>query len=398
MISTLGALGAALALGGCGDNLEPPTPPTPTPESTCNESGQACTWLGMPGQTGFNKDGHDRLSTMIYWSMDMLFAKDGSVWFIDWNSHLVRRIMPDGKIASVVGWSDPVFPGDGDAAHPMAELSAEGAIGSDVQLNHPTDLVEAADGSILLMAWHNHKIRRIDPKTNRSFIVAGAGPGFVGDNGPLSKALFKQASRLALDEQQNLYVLDQQNQRVRKVDAQTQVIKTIAGNGKQGYGGDGGPAIDAMLNFEVGANPEPSGGMVASRGALYLADTENSRIRKVDLETGMITTLAGTGSPGYSGDDGPAASAQLYHPRDLEIGPEGDLYVADTDNGRIRAINLTTGVIRTVVGTGELGLDEDDDRPATETKLNRPFGVDFDREGNLYVSDSINSRILRVAR
>src|SRR6185295_12638828 len=121
----------------------------------------------------------------------------------------------------------------------------------------------------------------------------------------------------------------------------------------------------------------------------YIADSENNRIRSIDLQTGVITTLAGTGQAGYAGDDGPAAQAMLYHPRDLEIGPDGDLYLADTDNGRIRAINLSSGVIRTVVGTGQLGLDPDDDRLATATQLNRPFGIAFDPKGNLFVSDSL---------
>lgn len=367
-------------------------------DSQCDVSGHACTWLGVPGETAFNKDGHDRTDTLVYWTMDMLFAHDGMVWFIDWNNHLVRKVTPDGKVVSVVGWTDPVFPGDGDQANPTAEYSAAGAPGSDVQLNHPTDLLELPDGSILLMAWHNHKLRKIDPQTGTVRVIAGGAVGFAGDGGPASAALFKQPSRMALDEQQNLYILDQQNQRIRKIDGQTQIITTVVGTGAKGFGGDGGPAIAAQLNFAVGDNPEPSGGLAYLAGALYIADTEDNRIRSVDLQTGIINTIAGTGEPGYGGDDGPATAAKLFHPRDLEIGPEGDLYVADTDNGRVRAINLTSGAIRTVAGVDHMGLDPDDDRLATQTQLNRPFGIDFDRTGNLYISDSLNSRILKVAK
>lgn len=379
-----------LAVAGCGDNI--------SPASQCDVSGHACTWLGMPGQTGFNGDGHDRLGTMLYWTMDMQFAHDGTVWFIDWNNHLVRRVMQDGKVVSVVGWNDPVFPGDGDQANPTAELSAAGAPGTDVQLNHPTDLYEKADGTIMIMAWHNHKMRTVDPQTGQVRLFAGGGAGFSGDGGPAAAALFKQPSRMAFDEQENIYVVDQQNERVRRIDAQTQIITTVVGNGQQGFAGDLGQALQAKLNFKVGDNPEPSGGIAYRAGTLYISDTENNRIRSVDLKTGMITTIAGTGEPGDSGDNGPATAAQVRFPRDLELGPDGDLYIADTDNGRVRAINLTTGVIRTVVGTGTLGLDPDDDLLATETQLNRPFGIDFDLDGNLYVSDSINSRVLRVAR
>jgi len=387
--ATLGAILSvgAMASAGCGST-----------DSQCDVSGHACTWLGMPGQTGFNGDGHDRLDTMIYWSMDMQFAQDGTVWFIDWNNHLVRKVTADGKVVSVVGWNDPVFPGDGDQADPTAEYSAAGAPGTDVQLNHPTDLYQLSDGSMLLMAWHNHKLRKVDPKTGQVWVVSGSGAGFSGDGGPASAATYKQPSHMAFDEQENVYILDQQNLRVRKIDAQTRIITTIAGTGTAGFAGDEGQALTAQLNFKIGDNPEPSGGLAYRAGMLYVSDSENSRIRRIDLATGIITTIAGTGQGGYSGDDGPATQAMLFRPRDLEIGPEGDLYITDTDNGRIRAINLTSGVIRTVVGTGTLGLDPDDDRLATDTQLNRPFGIDFDPKGNLYVSDSLNSRILRVAR
>ena len=390
VLGTCGAVGLCVVAGaqvGCGGM-----------DSQCDVSGHACTWLGKAGETAFNGDGHDRLGTTLYWTMDMLFARDGTVWFIDWNDHLIRKVTADGKVASVVGWNDPVFPGDGDQANPTAEYSAAGAPGLAVQLNHPTDLVELADGSILIMAWHNHKLRKLDPQTGMVRVIAGGAAGFAGDGGPAASALFKQPSRLALDEQQNIYLIDQQNERVRKIDAQTQVVTTVAGDGKQSFAGDGGPALQAELNWAVGDNPEPSGGIAYLAGKLYIADTENNRIRSVDLASGIITTIAGTGANGFGGDDGPATAAMLYHPRDLEIGPDGDLYVADTDNYRIRAINLTTGMIRTVVGTGEMGFDPDEGRLATRTQLNRPFGIDFDARGNLYVSDTINSRILKVTR
>jgi sugar lactone lactonase YvrE len=154
----------------------------------------------------------------------------------------------------------------------------------------------------------------------------------------------------------------------------------------------------AMLNFEAGSNPEPSGGLAITGNTLYVSDTLSNRIRGIDLAAGTIDNVAGTGTAGFSGDGGPATAAELSAPRDLEIGPEGDLYVADTDNNRIRAIDLATGAIRTVAGTGELGLDPDDDRLALDTKLARPFAIDFDPDGNLYISDTINSRIVKVTR
>lgn len=378
----------SVSMIGCGDNVG-------ANEAQCDVSGHACTWLGMAGKTGFNGDGHDRLDTLLYWTMDTLFAKDGTVWFIDWNNHLVRKVGLDGKVRSMVGWHDPVFPGDGDAAAPTLEKTT-GAPGGDLQLNHPTDLAQTADGTILLMAWHNHKLRKVDPDTGLVNLISGGGAGFKGDGGPCAKALFKQPSRLALDEHENVFVLDQQNQRIRMIEAATQNITTVVGSGMQGYAD--GPALTAQLNFQIGDNPQPSGGLVYRDHALYIGDTENNRIRKVDLVTNMVTTIAGTGTAGFGGDDGPATSAMLYHPRDLEFGPEGDLYIADTDNSRVRAIDLTTGVIRTVVGTDTAGLDPEDDHLATQTKLNRPFSIDFDPDGNLFVSDSLNSRLLKVTK
>ncbi len=384
-VGCLALLGVATACGS-GEGAEP---------SPCREqSGHACVWLGS-GEEGFNGDGHDRLKTDIYWSMDMAFAEDGTPWFIDWNNHLIRKVLPDQTVATVVGWTDPIFPGDGTGD--ASEKTAPGADGALVKLNHPTELLMANDGALLVMAWHNHKLRRIDPDTSRVTIVAGAGAGFAGDEGPCSKALFKQPKALSSDESGNLYISDQQNFRVRRIDADG-IITTIAGDGNKGSAGDGGPALMAQFDWEIGSNPEPSGGVAVGDGKLYLADTLSHKLRVVDLETGDIETLAGTGEPGYSGDDGPALEATFNAPRELELGPDGSLFVADTDNHVIRAIDLESGVVRTVAGTGEAGKDAADGKLATETMLARPFGLEFDREGNLYVMDTLNSRILKVSK
>jgi DNA-binding beta-propeller fold protein YncE len=380
----------ALALTtGCGD--EPDTEPEPPCQAA---SGHACVWLGT-GAEGFNGDGHDCLDTDIAWSMDMAFAPDGTAWFIDWNNHLVRKVLPDQTVVTVVGWTYPIYPGDGTGD--ATENTPPGADGASVRLNHPTELYIAADGAVLLMAWHNHKLRRIDPETGEVMILAGAGVGFAGDGGPMKAALFKQPKSLTGDADGNLYIGDQQNFRVRKIDSEG-VITTIVGAGVQGTAGDGGPALEAELNWEIGSNPEPSGGLAIAGGKLYIADTLSHRIRVVDLETNVIDAFAGTGEPGYSGDDGPALEATFSAPRELEIGPDGNLYVADTDNHVIRAVDLESGIVRTVVGTGEPGRDAKDGLLATETHLARPFGLEFDADGNLYVMDTLNSRILKVTR
>ena len=367
----------------------------PAPTTACQEeSGHACVWLGT-GAEGFNGDGHDRLRTDIYWSMDMAFAGDGTPWFIDWNNHLIRKVLPDQTVVSVVGWTDPIFPGDGTGD--ASEKTPEGADGALVKLNHPTELLVADDDAILVMAWHNHKLRRIDPDTSQVTILAGAGAGFSGDEGPCINAIFKQPKSLTSDADGNLYIGDQQNFRVRRIDPDG-IITTVVGVGTQGSEGDGGPALMAQLNWEIGSNPEPSGGLAVADGKLYIADTLSHKLRVADLVTGDIETLAGTGEAGYAGDDGPALEAAFNGPRELELGPDGSLYVADTDNHVIRAIDLETGIVRTVVGTGEPGMDSKDGKLATETRLARPFGLEFDSEGNLYVMDTLNSRILKVSK
>jgi DNA-binding beta-propeller fold protein YncE len=378
----------ALMSMGCSDDPAPDIDPCEgqTP-------GTACTWLGRKGTTGHNHDGLQRWQTEVNQVQDLLFLPDGSAWFTDFNSFLVRKVLPDGTVESVVGWTDPIFPGDG----PLGGIPADGAPGADWQLNHPTNLLLAPDGSVIVVAWHNHKILNVDPATGWVKVVCGAGAGFRGDGGPASSALFKQPNDATLDDQGNLYLVDQQNWRVRRIDT-ADMIDTIAGVGTQGDSGDGGAALDAELSWAAGSNPNPSGGILFHQGKLYVSDTEANRIRVVDLAAGTIDAFAGTGGKGFGGDGGPAGEALLSAPRDLEIGPDGHLYFADTDNGAVRAIDLQTNVIRTVVGTGELGLEEGELLPPTQMQLRRPFGVAFDPAGNLYVMDSLNERIVKVAR
>jgi hypothetical protein len=355
--------------------------------------GTACTWLGVKGEQGFDGDGHQRFNTQVNQIQDLLFLPDGTAWFTDFNNYLVRKVLPDGTVQSVVGWTDPVFPGDG----PNVKPDPAGVPGSQWQLNHPTGLFATSDGLVNVVAWHNHKFLKIDPKTGLVKINCGAGVGYAGDGGPIAKALFKQPVDATVDEAGNIYIVDQQNWRVRKIDTAGN-INTIAGDGKSGSIGDGGPALSAEFSWQAGSNPNPSGGIVYHKGKLYISDTEISRIRVMDLTTGQIDAFAGNGTKGFGGDGGPAKDAKLAEPRDLEIGPDGDLYFADTDNGAVRAINLTTNVIRTVVGTGELGMDEQELLPANKFKLRRPFGVAFDPQGNLYVMDTLNSRIVKVMK
>lgn len=356
-----------------------------------SQSGAVCVWAGT-GALGFDGDGHLRQESRLYWPVDLTFGPDGRAWLLDWNNHLIRKVNKDQTLQTVVG---NFFVGDGPPD--FSDLTEPGARGTDVALNHPTDLEFGLDGKLYFAAWHNHKLRTLDPHSGRVQVMCGRGAGYAGDGGPAGGALFNQPKAIAIDDEGAMYVLDQRNFRIRKITGDSDAtIATIAGMGKAGYSGDDGPAVDALMNFETGGNPEPSGALaLGPNRTLYVADALNHRIRRIDLESGQISTVAGTGEAGYSGDGGEATEAQLNNVKDLEFGPDGRLYVADTDNQRIRAIDLETGRIETVVGTGKAGEGKPG-RAADEFALNRPFGIAFDSDGTLFIADTFNSRIVEV--
>ena len=209
--------------------------------------------------------------------------------------------------------------------------------------------------------------------------------GFSGDGGPAEQARLWNPSGVAVDGSGNLFIADQDNQRIRRVD-RTGTITTVAGTGRRGFSGDGGPAEQAQLAF-------PSGVAVDGVGNLFIADRFNQRIRKVD-RTGTITTVAGTGEEGFSGDGGPAEQARLASPFGVAVDGAGNLFIADFGNHRIRRVDRA-GTITTVAGTGERGFSGDGG-PAEQAQLASPFGVAVDGAGNLFIADTDNDRIRKL--
>jgi DNA-binding beta-propeller fold protein YncE len=391
----VGALGAALLAGACDDGGGDP----------CLKPQAICTWAGN-GEPAFNGDGLARLSTALYWPMDLDFAPGGGpAYLLDWQNHRLRRVTADGLVETVMG-SD--LPGDGPPD--QSDMKPEGAPGVAVELNHPTDVTfSPIDGAVVVAAWHNHKIRRLDPQTGRVNVLVGAGPGKTGDGADAKAALLNQPKAVALDAAGNMFIADSRNHRIRRIDRDTGIITTIAGNGMAGFAGDGGAPLAASfhMQFELcttapdgkvtcsNENPQPGGGITLDDlGNLYVADTYNNRVRKIDLAAGVVSTVAGTGAPDFSGDGGPAVAATLRFPRDLEI-RAGRLYVADTENHRVRAIDLATGIITTIAGNGQPTF-AGDGGPAAQASLNLPFGIALDSEGALYVADTFNNRIRRI--
>lgn len=381
----------SIALIGCTDKADDSV----TPIEECDViSGNICTWAGN-GLAAYDGEGHHRLEASFYFPQGLTFSDRGKPMIADWNNHKIRMVEDDGTLTTVMG---TLFVGDGDAA--TADRSEAGAVGTDVNLNHPTEQAYLSDGTLLSASWHTHKLRTWDPTTGRVHVVLGSGAGYVGDNyEPASTALMNQPKDVAIDSQDNVYIVDMRNERVRLFTNEGTIV-TVAGNGDKGFSGDGGPARDAALNFPKSENPEPGGAVLLSpdESLLYIADTENHRIRVVDLSSGIIDTFAGTGEAGFSGDGGPASAAQLNYPRDLALSPDGHMIVADTDNGVIRSIDLATGTIETIAGTpGEADYDGDGG-PATESVLNRPFNVAVDPDGNVYIADTFNHRVRVIWR
>ena len=285
----------------------------------------------------------------------------------------------------------------GDGPDAGDERAAPGVAGTACNLNHPTDLAFTGDGTVIVASWHNHKIRRLDPDSGMEAVVSGAGPGFAGDGMAALAALLSMPKSVVVSPVTGaLYVADTRNFRVRRIGADG-VIDTVVGGAMAGFAGDGGPPAAALLKFQMtGDNPEPGGALaIDAQDRLYIADTENQRIRRVDFAADTIETVAGNGTAGFSGDGGPATEASLNYPRDAAIGGDGRLYIADTDNHRIRAVDLTSGTIITYAGNGEATFGGDGGFPDMAS-LKRPWGIGFDPAGNLYIADTFNNRIRKV--
>ncbi len=382
-----------------------PSPPDTTDVTiiACTgAAGSICTYAGT-GQKGHNGNGNDRLRTVFYWPFDVEFAPNGRVILLDWNNHQVREILPDQTVATIMGTD---FVGDGP--RDLSDLTAAGADPLTVDLNHPTDIQIMPNEDILIVAWHNHKLRAIDHDSGRVRVLLGAGAAFAGDGGPAKDARVNQPRSGVLTPGGDLFLLDQRNQRIRVVydfaeQRENAIAGTVIGTGDKGYNGDGLAGLDTQVSFQTGGNPEPSGGLAydPTTNTLFYSDSQNQLVRKVaflndDYTQSVVSTIAGiAGEAGFSGDGGPATAAHLSNPQDLEIGPDGNLYFADTNNNVVRRIDLITGVIERIVGTGTNGYDGDGG-PATAALLNRPFGIAFDAAGDLYVSDTFNSRIRKV--
>ena len=293
----------------------------------------------------------------------------GNLYIADASNHRIRKVDSTGTITTIAGTGEQGFGGNGGPA-------------TQAPLNYPYGVAVDGAGNLYIADVGNHRIRKVD-STGTIITIAGTEErGFSGDGGPAIQAQLDAPSGVAVDELGNLYIADRNNHRIRRVDS-TGTITTIAGTEERGFSGDGGPATQAPLFL-------PTGVAVDGAGNLYIADQYNHRIRRVD-STGTITTIAGTGELGFGGDGGPAIQAQLGDPTGVAVDGPGNLYIADQYNHRIRRVD-STGTITTIAGTGERGFSGDGG-PAIQAQLDDPTGVAVDGAGNLYIADASNHRI-----
>lgn len=400
--------------------------PAPKP---CDSSkvGNICTVAGN-GSNGYSGDDGSALKAELSLPQDTLTATDGTLYLLDWNNHRIRKVTADGVIHAVAG---------------RGELGGTLDDPANSDFNHPTAMAFDADGNMLIAAWHNSKIRKLDLTTGAIVDTCGDGRrGYFGDGTTALTASLDLPASIAFDPARNLVIMDQANMVLRKIDpagiisllAARCVIDGAAPSGPgpcaagiaptacpgpsgkttcgvpadmcskpctPGYGGDEGPASQMRLAQPFGQSADP-GGRIAfdPAGNLYFADTGNAIIRKIDLQgvvhrVAGVAPIAGQVQRGSSGDEGPATAALLNNPVDLALADDGTLYFTDTYNHCVRSVD-PSGVMHTVAGVCGTAGTTGDDGPAKSALLKRPYGLEW-VGGLLKISDTGNNRI-RVVR
>ncbi|MBI4478483.1 MAG: hypothetical protein HY651_00505 [Acidobacteria bacterium] len=380
------------------------------------------------GILGYSGDGGLAISASLSYPVGLVVDGSGNLYIADRDNQRVRRVSPDGIITTVAGNGQYGFSGDGVQA-------------TATRLASPAGLAIDGSGNLYIADLNNHRVRNVDTNGIITTYAGDGVAGFAGDGGLATSASMKQPSGVAIDSSGNLYIADSSNLRVRMV-SPAGLMSTVAGTGVDGSAGDGGPATSATLGFPYavavdaagnlyiggafngrirkvnssgtittvaggGSNFPGDGGLatnaalssargvaVDATGILYIGESFNARIRSVSSD-GTITTLAGTGLTNFAGDGGPAISASLSQPYHVAVDADGNLYIADWLNHRIRKVSAN-GIISTVAGTGVAGYSGDGDS-AVSASLKEPHGVEVDAAGNIYFSDSSNNRIRKIS-
>jgi streptogramin lyase len=303
---------------------------------------------------------------------------DGALYVAEVRNHRVLRVdLSSRHVRSVAGTGQKGYSGDDGLARAA-------------RLNEPYEVRFSSNGSMYFVEMQNHIIRRVDAKSGRMETIAGTGqPGFGGDGGPAVDAMFNQPHSIALDRDGNIYVADIGNHRIRRIDRQTGIVETMAGTGEkklpiEGQPARGNPVLGPRALFFDGTT-------------LWVALREGNSIWRIDLDHGVWHHVAGTGEAGFTGDGGPASEATFNGPKGIAIGPNGDVYIADTENQAIRKVDRQSGTVTTIAGRGPQGDGSlGDGGPATEARLARPHGICVGPDGTVYLGDTLNHRVRRI--
>ena len=324
------------------------------------------------GIEGYDGDGGLATDALIGEAYGCAFDTENNLYICDGRNHTIRRIdRSTWVITTVAGTGQSGYSGDGGSAT-MATM------------DNLYSLAVDTNGDIYIVDRYNSAIRKVDHSSGTITTVAGTGvPGYSGDGGPGTQAQMKEPNDCFLDGSGGLLIADIQDQRIRRLDLKTGIISTFAGNGQKLRDGDGGPSTEASL---MG----PRAVCMDNRGNTYIAEREGNGVRKVDTD-GIISTFAGTGEMGYTGDNEPAVSATWGAPKALRCDLNNNLIVVDTENNAVRQISLDTNIVTTIAG-GHRGRDGDGGY-AIHAGLERPHGCGIDNDGNLYIADGMNHRV-----
>ncbi|MDP1799548.1 MAG: hypothetical protein Q8K78_18770 [Planctomycetaceae bacterium] len=323
-------------------------------------------------------DGGPALKAGVSEPFGLDIGPDGALYWAEFGGNVVRRMDPkDQTVSTYAGVGNEKGYRDGAANQAL--------------FNQPHEIRFDATGNLFISDMLTQTIRRIDWKSKAVSTVAGIGnkSGFSGDNGPATQALFDLPISVVLDGPQGLLICDIKNHRVRAVDLTSGIVKTVAGTGERKPTPDGAAVAGTPLNG-------PRTLAVDADGNVIIVLREGSAVYRWDRKKNVLQHLAGVGQAGYSGDGGDAKLAKINGPKGVAIGPDGDIYLADTESNTIRAIRLKSGIIETIVGDGQKGDGPDGD--PKKCQLFRPHGVFFDKEGNLYIGDSSNNKVRKLTK
>jgi uncharacterized protein (TIGR03437 family) len=315
------------------------------------------------GTAGYSGDGGPAIKAEINRVVGLATDAAGNIYLADQNNNVVRKVDTNGVITTFAGTGAAGYAGDGGPA-------------AQAQLNAPLGVCVAPSGAIYVNDYGNLRVREISTSGTITTVAGNGSTGNSGDGGPALAATFTIPIRCAVDASGNLFIVDQGAFRVRKVDTNG-IITAYAGTGAQGFSGDGGPATEAEFNNPTWVTEDASSN-------LYVSDQFNHRVRRVDAGSGIITTVAGNGIGAFSGDGGPATAASLDYPGGTVVDSTGALFIVDGGNNRVREVN--GGIINTVAGTATAGYTGDGG-PPLQAELDSPFPITLDKAGNLYVGD-----------